>query len=463
MRSSHRSERRSGLRIRPLDCSHASVLDHIRELLRPRRAQGYLVGGLLRDLLLGRTSNDIDIVVRGVRPEVLAAHLHQHFGFSTPAVFTRFKTALTVKGDLEVEICTLQGSLPEDAAKRDFTVNCLYADITGLGRRLRWSQILDPTGLGIPDLRSMTLRTASEPWVTLWLDPLRILRAVRFHAAFGFKLQRELLGSIPRVVYLLGRIPAERVRMELEQIVTSRRVASSFRLMHKLGILSVVSPELSRTAGFLQATPYHAYDLFTHTIKTAANTPSHLMLRLAALLHDLGKVDTRTFKKGRAVYYGHEEASAELAESVLRRLRFPRRLTADVRFLVRNHMINYSRNWSDRAVRRLVKKMGKHLNDVIVLAEADRRAQGPELGLPKNIDDLRRRIRSLEKAGIVHPRLPVTGNDIMAILTLSQGPMVGQAKDFLLEQASKMRRPITRPECIELLRNWHKKVGRQNR
>jgi putative nucleotidyltransferase with HDIG domain len=433
---------------------HARVAAEIASFLKRREARGYIVGGMLRDLLTGRRSEDIDLVVKGEAPLRIARHLHGTLGFSRPVVFPRFKTVLTATRDLSLEICPLQGDLAVDSRRRDFTVNCLYADVAGFRGRVRQADILDPTGQGLRDIRAGLLRTPVDPVDTLWLDPARVLRAVRFRATLGMKLEPGLRATLQRLSYLLSRIAAERVRDELVRIVKSSRLVSSFRLMQESGILAAILPELDRTKGFEQDTPYHSYDLFTHTLKTAANVKPDLNLRLAALLHDLGKMDTRTRRHGRSVYYGHDEESARTAKTVLRRLKFPGKTVHDVAFLVGGHMINYSSKWSDRAVRRLMRKMDAHLEDLMALVEADRRAQHPGPGPAGSMRELKGRIERLEAGGPRMPILPVTGHDIMAILGLEQGPIVGRAKEFLIQEAMKRQGGLSAEDCRMLLVRW---------
>jgi poly(A) polymerase/tRNA nucleotidyltransferase (CCA-adding enzyme) len=414
-----------------------------------------VVGGFLRDLLRGSISDDLDIVVDGISPESVAHRLHKDLGFSQPVLFKRFGTALTVGRGINIEICRLEGDLESDAGRRDFTINCMYADILKRGVFAR-SAILDPTRRGVRDLKAGVLRAPSDPCLMLWLDPLRILRAIRFYAVFGFSIDKELLKAMPRMVYLLGRISPERIRTELEKTLLSGRVRSALRLMQRIGASDIILPELGRTHGFSQDTPHHAFDLFTHAARTAAHTPRDLTLRLAGLLHDLGKFDTRSYKRGRAVYYGHEAVSADTARTVLRRLKFPNRLTDEVTFLVKNHMINYSSDWSDKAVRRLVRRVGPHLEQVLALVEADCRAQRPEPGMIDGVRDLRKRIRVLGQDDLIHLDLPLDGRDIMEILGVEEGPAVGRAKDFLLDAAAGVTRPMTRQECVRLLKAWVK-------
>jgi putative nucleotidyltransferase with HDIG domain len=439
------------------DSAAVAIITEICRFLRKNRVRGYLVGGFLRDRLLGSTSQDLDVVIEGARPRDLASHLSREMGFSRPVVFPRFKTALTVGQGMEIEVCQLQGDLEEDAHRRDFTVNCFYASLGAPVRSISDLTILDPSGRGRTDLRKRLLRTPVDPCYTIWLDPLRMMRALRLGAMRGFRMDPALRECIPRMVYLLSRVAAERIRAELETILLSSKVVSVFREMEALGVCGFLLPELSRTCAFDQSTPYHAYDLFTHTLKATANTPPDLVLRLAALFHDLGKPATRTMKGGRAVYYGHEELSEQMARRVMERLKFPKRIRERVAFLVRHHMIHYSEAWSDRAVRRFVRKMGPHLEAVLELAGADQKAQIPRARRPLPSEKLRKRIIDLEQSRSIHLAPPIGGHEIMAVLGIPEGPLVGRAKERLMDEASKRDRPMSREEAVKLVRKWFKK------
>jgi tRNA nucleotidyltransferase/poly(A) polymerase len=431
------------------------VFTETRGFLRAERAAAYLVGGFLRDMLLGRISGDIDIAVAGADPVALALHLHERLGFSRPAVFPRFRTALTVGKGVKVEICGLQGEPAEDASRRDFTVNCLYADLRRRVGNPPDLKILDPTGRGIADLKDRLLRTPAPPCETIWLDPLRAVRAVRLGAVYGFEIDPLLRDCLPRLVYLLGRVARERLRGELERILVAPRAVWALRRMEELGISSVLFPELSRAKGYNQTTPYHDYDLFTHTLKTVAGTPRDTVLRLAALFHDLGKPAVRRMKGRRAVYYGHQEVSADLADAAMKRLGFPTRIRKRVVLLVKHHMIQYSRAWTDRAVRRFARNMGDNLGDVLVLAEADQKAQVRSARrIPAR--DLRKRITRLEQRREIHYEAPMDGRDIMTLLGISEGPLVGRAKARLVEEALTLDRPMSRAEAAEILMKWAK-------
>ncbi|HEC83052.1 MAG TPA: HDIG domain-containing protein [Firmicutes bacterium] len=436
------------------------LLARLGEHLSRIGATGYLVGGSVRDLLLGRSPFDLDIVVANCAPIAIARWIHKEFGLSRPVRFPRFGTYHLVGEEVEVEIARLMDGPDEDASRRDFTINCLYVDLVHYSRTGRL-EILDPTGYGIDDLEHARLRTPSEPALSFWLDPLRLIRAIRFRAVFGMKIDAGLRHEIARMAYLVSQPARERIRAELERILTSSRVGSALRLMQTTGLLRVILPEVDRMVGFSQRSPYHAYDLFEHTVRTVSNVPPDLVLRLSALLHDTGKIETCRRLADRNVYYGHEEASARIAESVLRRLRFSNQIIARVTFLVANHMVNYSRSWSDRAVRRFMRKMGDKLDQMLILLYADRRAQTPSGATASNITDLRRRVAALSK--LVHDvlRLPIDGHEIMRILNIGEGPLVGLAKQYLYNVSENLGRPLSEDDCRRLLKEWARRVLKQ--
>jgi putative nucleotidyltransferase with HDIG domain len=435
------------------------VLAEASRVLKQQGAQGFLVGGFIRDCLRGLPSDDLDLVVDGIEPARLARHLARTLGLAGPVVFQRFKTVLVVGRGVQVEICRLAGGLERDASRRDFTVNCLYIDLAAYDARAGRAALTDPTGAGMRDLEGGALVTPGEAHFTLWLDPLRMMRAVRFYSAWGFNLDPQLVRAMDRTAYLLSRVAAERIRMELERILVSTRLASSLGLMLRTGVLDVVLPELRAAHGFCQGTPYHAYDLYTHLVKTASRMPADPLLRLAGLLHDLGKLKTQVPKQDRMVYYGHEEVSARDAAVIMTRLKFPKRSTKFVVFLVGNHMINYSSDWSDRAVRRFTRKAGANLGPLLDLAEADRRAQRPGSVATRLLRELRGRIEGLDKAACLGTHVPLDGLEIMELLGIREGPLVGRAKDFLAEEALKKGRPMGREEAAETLTRWSRAGG----
>jgi tRNA nucleotidyltransferase/poly(A) polymerase len=435
------------------------LLADMARFLSSHRAGGYLVGGAVRDTLLGNPSCNIDIVVEGLKPLVLARFLKRRHGFSRAVVFKRSDTVFTNDGATEVEISPMRGGLADDALERDFTVNCLYVKLSSGLRAITRKSVLDPTGMGLRDLRAKRLRAYPDRFTPFASDPLRLMRAVRFRATLGLKLDRDLREGMGRMAYLISRPSAERVRDELIRILLSGRVRSSFALMREVGLLEMVLPEVAVTAGFDQGSPYHAYDLLTHTMKATASTKPVLELRLAGLLHDIGKVSAQRRKGRRFVYYGHEKISADGARAILTRLRFPARVTDDVVFLIKNHMVNYSRSWTDAAVRRFMRKMNGRLREVLDLAEADRKAHAPDARMGAPVRELRERIVRVAaemEANKVSFEAPLDGVRIMEILGIGPGPEVGRAKEYLCQEVLRRGRPVSRAEAERLVRYWGK-------
>ncbi len=435
------------------DSDLSEILSLIGHYVEARGGTAYVVGGYIRDRLLGIATSNVDLVVDGISPTDVARMMHRKAGFTSPVIFRRFGTVLAVGRGYEIEISRLKGDLKADATRRDFTINCLYVRIGMSSPRVGWERIVDPTGRGIVDLKQGLLTTPTDPIVTLIDDPVRAVRALRFHATLGFKVSRPVLEAIARMVYLVASRPPERMRQELEKIVTSKRLYSSLKLMAATNLLKVLLPELACTDGYDQAIPFHRYDLLTHLLKTASFVPADLPLRLAALLHDIGKPSTRSRRGTRTVYYGHDKVSAQLATSLLSRLRFPNKVLDEVEFLIRNHMLNYSDRWSDAAIRRLIKRCGPLLDKLLLLVEADRRAQAPGVH-PYRLVSLRRRISDLKDEGADMISSPLDGFEIMEILGLSEGPKVGEAKNFLTSLVLKLGRKMSKEEARRHLIKW---------
>jgi tRNA nucleotidyltransferase/poly(A) polymerase len=433
------------------------LVGEIARMLLSRGATGYLVGGAVRDSLLGRRVDDIDISVGGIGPARVAAFLHSRHGFTRPVAFKRFSTAFTRRGRTQVEISSLRGQVPGDVLGRDFTVNCLYVRLSPRLAGIRRERVLDPTGKGLSDLDRGLLRAYPDCYTPLTEDPLRLLRALRFRATHGFKIEACLKQAIGRTAYLISRAAPERVRVEIERILLSPKAASSFRIMQQTGLLEMVFPEVAATAGFEQGSPHHAYDLLTHTLKAVSYVRPDLRLRLAALLHDTGKIGARRLKGRRWVYYGHENLSAVQARDALLRLRFPGDVIDDVVFLIENHMVNYAPAWTDAAVRRFMRRTGNILPALLDLAAADRRAHAPETRMGTPVDQLRARLsrvtEQMESRAVTF-EAPLDGRQIMRVLGIGEGPEVGRAKEYLCQVVLRRGRPLSKTEAERLLREW---------
>src|SRR5579864_8109432 len=333
---------------------------HFARLLAAEQGvRAWVVGGYVRDKLLGRPHPNPDVVVERGDALALAAHFARLAGAAPPVTFERYGTAqVTLPGHL-VEFVGARAesyasnsrkpdvrpaTLADDLRRRDFTVNTLLMDLNG--------NVEDRLG-GRADLEARVLRTPADPLVTFADDPLRMLRAVHFAAELGFELAPGLL---PAMREMSGRlappvVSVERVADELRRMLNSERPALALELLDQGGLLEVVLPEVAACKGVAQG-GYHTHDVFGHTLLTVQGTAADLPLRLAALFHDVGKPSTATPD---GAFTGHEEVGATTTRAALERLRFSQREIDVVAELVRLHLrpVYYKSEWSDGAVRRL--------------------------------------------------------------------------------------------------------------
>jgi poly(A) polymerase len=418
-------------------------------------AKAWVVGGYVRDKLLGRPHPNPDVVVERGDALKLAERFAQLAGAGPPVVFERFGTAqVTLPGHL-VEFVNARAesyapdsrkpdvrpaTLDEDLRRRDFTINTLLMDLDG--------EIHDPLG-GRKDLEALVLRTPTDPLRTFADDPLRMLRAVRFASELGLELAPDLL---PAMRQMKGRlappvISAERIADELRQMLVSPRPRLALELLDAGGVLDTVLPEVAACKGVHQS-GYHTHDVFGHTLLTLERVPPDLALRLAALFHDVGKPSTATPD---GAFTGHENVGAELARSALERLRFSQKEIEAVVKLVRLHLrpVYYNSEWSDGAVRRLARDAGPVLDRLIALARADIGASAyPE---PEKLDELQARIQAVltERPSRLAPL--ITGDDVMRARGIAPGPEVGRIKKRLEELVIDGEVAPTREAVLEYL------------
>ena len=423
--------------------AHQPIVD--RELLRllkqaadEQGVRAWLVGGYVRDQLLGRVPADPDVVVEGGSALELAARFAQLAGARPPVTFERFGTAQVTLPDHLVEFVQARAesyppdsrkpdvrpaTLEEDLRRRDFTVNTLLMDFEG--------RVDDRLGMAQADLQARVLRTPADPLQTFSDDPLRMLRAVRLAAQLGFDLAPDLLPAMHQMRDRLAPpvISVERIADELRKMLTSDRPRLALELLDAGGLLEVVLPELAACKGVAQG-GYHTHDVFGHTLLAVERTPPDLLVRLAALFHDVGKPATAA---GDGSFTGHELVGAALSRSALERLRYSNQEIDSVETLVRLHLrpVFYRSEWSDGAVRRLARDAGEQLEPLMLLARADLAASAyPH---PEKLDELEARLGAVLSEQPSRLTSPIDGEDIMRALRLEPGPAVGRVKERLTE------------------------------
>ncbi|MCX6346255.1 MAG: CCA tRNA nucleotidyltransferase [Armatimonadetes bacterium] len=402
------------------------------------------MGGIVRDKLLhGTPDEDIDIVLEG-DAGCLADYLHERgIAKHAPVTYPRFGTAMIIVDNRQVELVgarkesydptsrkpvTEPGTLLDDASRRDFTINTLLEN-------LHTGEVIDLTGKAIADLRDGIIRTPVEPVTTFDDDPLRMLRAIRFSTRFNFAIDPETYSAIYACAPRLSIISAERIREEVVKIIMSEKAVEGLEMLRETGLLQQFAPELAEMYGVTQNI-YHIYDVWTHTLKTLELISAEwgIILRLAALFHDTGKVKTRTIGDDGAVhFYNHQMVSAEIARRIMHFLRFSNSQIHEVTFLISMHLRvgEYDKQWSDTAVRRLLREAGEHLDDLIRLTQADKDASNP--AMPKvDIIALGEHVARI-KQGLAGQRIssPLDGREIISLLGEQPGPKIGEIKAYL--------------------------------
>lgn len=423
------------------------ALEAIREATVGTPYEGglWLVGGAVRDELLGIPHGaDFDLVL--CQPSnALARFLYESRVSSIPpVVYERFGTAMVMVRGTQIELVTARkesyaddsrkpdvqpASLEEDARRRDFTVNTLM-------RNLHSGELLDPLGRGLADLAARVLRTPLDPEATFHDDPLRMLRAVRFRWKLGFQPDQGLYEAVRREANRLQIISGERIRDEFVKMLLHPTAASAMRELMDLGLMVQFAPEIAPLVGLDQG-EHHHLDAWEHSLSVLEDIKEpDLVLRLAALLHDVGKAQTRFVdEKGKVRFFGHETVGAKTAEKVLRRLKFSISDIEEVCDLIRNHVrLITAKPLTKPAARRLVRDMGPNLLRLVSLFEADRRAHAEQA----QVHDLPAIRAELEKVATQTPAAvldsPLDGAEIMRLLDIPAGADVGKWKKFLADK-----------------------------
>jgi poly(A) polymerase len=426
--------------------------------------QLYLVGGAVRDAVLGRAGNELDFAT-DARPQQVIAIL-QGWAEARYLVGIRFGTVGARKRGHSLEITTFREEIyaedsrnPEvtfakdvdtDLARRDFTINAMAV-------RLPEGEFVDPHR-GLFDLAHKRLRTPLEPEVAFTDDPLRMLRAARFVSTLGMDPAPEVVEAMRALRERLRIVSAERIRDELSKLLQGGHVDRGLQLVVDVGLADEFLPELPALR--LEQDPVHRHkDVFRHTLAVVKRCPPEdLTLRLAALLHDVGKPATRQVTPEGVQFHHHEVVGARMAEERLRALRFPEKMVQDVRALVEMHLRfhTYRLGWTDGALRRYVRDAGPLLDRLNHLTRADCTTQNPKKAkvLAELQDDLEQRIARLaEEENLAAIKPPLDGHEVMGHLGIPPGPLVGEALEHLLELRMD-RGPISKEEAFRLLDEW---------
>ncbi len=413
----------------------------------------YVVGGYVRDMILGRPTKDIDILVVGNGPDFAKALADLIPAKSSLTIFKNFGTANLKWEGHELEFVGARkesyhqhsrkplveiGTLEDDLGRRDFSINALAISLNAAD----YGQIIDLFN-GMQDLKNGLIRTPLAPGITFSDDPLRMMRAIRFAAQLGFKVNADTLQSISEQAQRIAIISQERIADELHKIVSAPLPSIGFKLLHDTGLLAIIFPELLALEGVRTVDNRSHKDNFYHTLQVLDNIApytSDLWLRWAAILHDIGKPATQRYDQNSGwTFHGHEVVGARMVAKIFRRMKFP--MNEKMKFvekLVLLHLrpIALTNEVTDAAIRRLIVDAGDDLEALFTLCRADITSKN-QIKVQKYLerfDEVQVKIKEVEeKDALRNWKPPITGEIIMEVFGLSPSRTVGEIKDQVRE------------------------------
>lgn len=429
------------------------------EQLNDAGFEAYAVGGCVRDLLLNKEPADWDVTTNAQPDEIQKLFPKNFYNNRFGTVTVLIQSAEPVLKEIEVTTYRVDvnysdqrhpdqvkftANLKEDLARRDFTINAMAlagtpgveaaADSVIVDDLL----IIDPFG-GLRDLNAKLVRAVGDPAARFKEDALRLLRAVRFASQLDFEIEPGTMNAIKNTRPSIAAVSQERIRDELIKIIMSRQPETGFNLLLSTGLLATILPELSEGVGLPQNL-HHKFTVFEHNIKSlqyAAEYDYPLHVRLATLLHDVGKPRTRRPKDNDFTFYGHDVVGARLSEKIMARLRFSNELIAQVINLVRHHMFYYDIDKvTEAGARRLLRRVGgpENFADLIKVRIAERKGSGVPKAEPYRLRHLQFLVEKATQEPITVSRLAINGNDLIKELKLKPGPQIGGILNALLAE-----------------------------
>lgn len=413
-----------------------NILDQFRQ----KNFQIYIVGGAVRDLLMDREVSDWDFTTDAKPDEILKL-------FPEGFYDNKFGT-VGVSSDIGVfEITTMRkeglysdfrhpaeigwtNKLEEDLARRDFTVNAMALDSN--------NKLIDPYN-GQGDITNKTIKAVGNPDQRFKEDALRMMRAIRIATELEFEINPETFQAIKKNADLIREIANERIRDELFKLLASKNPYFGIIKLRETGILQIILPEIEKCFGIVQEGPKHdrVYDIGEHSLLTLKFTPStDPLVRLAALLHDVGKVNTvKTDQTGNVTFYNHDVAGGRIALEIARRFNLSKKQTDKLYRLVRWHLYTVDENQTDSAIRRFIKNVGiKNIEDMMAIRVGDRLGGGTQRAVSWRMEKFQERIKDVLKKPFSISDLKINGKDVMKTLNIAPGPKVGKILNKLFEE-----------------------------
>lgn len=448
----------------------------------PFEKKVFSVGGFERDLLMGKESKDLDIVVEMKGgAELFANFLYLLFheqtttprqlGANYPIYHIGFKEDVEYNGEFyntkggEIDIADTQketypdpnsrqratefSTLEEDIQRRDFTANMLLRDLSS-------GELVDLTGVSKEDIEKGILRghPLVSPDKMFSEDPLRMMRLIRFQVKYDWDVPLSMLKAVKRNAEQIQKISWERIQEELVKVMNLGKLNRAVQLMKTTGLLEYIMPEIKNLIGVKHdKTNHQEGDVYKHTLLVLSKAPHTVIGQLAALLHDVGKPQTQSFLDDKIKFLGHEAVSGEIAEAILRRMKFDNDTIKKVKTIVENHMRPHSlEEASTKALRKFIREIGNELEDVLNLAEAD--ALG-KLPAENYVPELRKRLQDAQQIAVSKKPI-LNGEEIMGLLNIKPGPKVKEVMTFLKEledEFAENQEVLTKDVAIKKMKN----------
>lgn len=414
-------------------------VEFILNRLEKKGYEAYIVGGSIRDILLGKTPKDYDIATNAI-PDYIE---YVFSDMKTINIGKKFGTIIIsqVEGDVEVttfrkEGCYIDGRRPEwvsfssnildDLSRRDFTINAMaYNKKTG---------IIDPYG-GKRDLENKIIRTVGDSEERFKEDYLRILRSVRFSTELDFKIEESTFNAGKKQGKSISKVSSERIADELFKILLCKRPSKGIRILENMGVLNIILPEIIPTIGFEQKNPHHKLDVYNHILCVLDNVPSKIHLRLAALFHDIGKPHILSIdEEGVGHFYGHDKLSAEISTKVLKRFKCSNELIKRVYVLIIEHM-NHHAKFTEKGLKRLIRRVGEdEIFSLFALQKSDILCSNKEATID-HIIERENMVKSIleNKEAYEKEHMDINGKDLID-LGFKEGEVIGEILEYLLEK-----------------------------
>lgn len=421
--------------------------------------EAFIVGGCVRDVLRGAEPKDWDVTTNATPQQIQNVFTHTLYN-------NRFGTVIVREGGLEIEVTPYRAeaqytdarhpdevrfgvSLEEDLARRDFTINAMAMDVDD-------TKIIDPFD-GQKDLQAKLVRAVGDPLERFTEDALRLLRAMRFTAELDFHIEKKTWEALKKYAPAIQKVSGERVRDEIMKMVASDNPLRGFLNMLETGMMEVVFPELIEGRGVMQ-NKHHIYSVLFHNLLALQYCPTDdVLVRFAALFHDVGKPRTKQGDGIDSTFHAHDIVGSRMVYRIMKRLRFGNDEIRKVTHLVRFHMFYYSiGEVTDAGVRRMVKRLGvENIEDFIALRIGDRMGSGTQVEMPKRLRILIEHMRDVQRDPITVQSLALRGDDLIKQLGLKPGPIVGALQEALLEEVLDDPKKNTPEFLLEKARAWN--------